>query len=504
MPEQYTRYVIRSTALLFASSILAAVFGYLFRLVLARQLEISQFGLFYAVLALVGLVIGFKSLGTGSALVREVATAKARNDWKTINQAFRTFLTLNLSVFALLALGLLAIGPWAAKNYFQDPAALTTLIILVFAHLFMSFEASFDGLLQGVRWLLPQAIFNLIRPALLLAVVLLLFTFGVGILAPAYAYLVVYIVIPLLYAIVAIRRVPKAIRPPLGFQKNMFVRLLAFGLPFNVGIVATALMANFGSVVLIWFRTLSDVGLYNIALPTADILRQIPKALSVVIFPLAAELFARKDSRFSKGLERLYRFIFVAVMPLALALLVFAPTVIAVLFGERYEAAASILRILVVGQLFAALSIPNLLVLAGIGRPGQYAKIYLVGALAMVGLTLGLVPKWGLQGAAVADTIAEIVIFAFAVFAVNRALHVRVPGVAWLKTAIAGLGFVGVMFLLKTVLAPIGLHVILLTVITVIASGLVYAALVLLFRIITLTELLHLFKLAGPRWLRSK
>ena len=52
----YTKLAVRGAATVFIISIIAAFLGYLVRLILAKNLTVEQFGLFYAVFAFIALL----------------------------------------------------------------------------------------------------------------------------------------------------------------------------------------------------------------------------------------------------------------------------------------------------------------------------------------------------------------------------------------------------------------------------------------------------------------
>ena len=51
--ESYTKFAVRGAATILVISLIAAILGYVVRVLLARNLEVEEFGLFYAVFAFV-------------------------------------------------------------------------------------------------------------------------------------------------------------------------------------------------------------------------------------------------------------------------------------------------------------------------------------------------------------------------------------------------------------------------------------------------------------------
>ena len=72
-------------------NIIAAFVGYIIRIVLARNLSVMEYGLFFAVSTLIGFIGVFIGLGTGEALVKYVPYRKT---FKSRYQYFRAGLKI--------------------------------------------------------------------------------------------------------------------------------------------------------------------------------------------------------------------------------------------------------------------------------------------------------------------------------------------------------------------------------------------------------------------------
>ena len=80
----YTRKTVRGAGLVFVFSIFAAALGYLTRLVIARNLTLEEYGLFYSIFALVMLFGLFKDFGPGAALAKFIAEFKVNKEFGKI------------------------------------------------------------------------------------------------------------------------------------------------------------------------------------------------------------------------------------------------------------------------------------------------------------------------------------------------------------------------------------------------------------------------------------
>ena len=66
----YTKIAFKGALIVLVTSLFAAFLGYLVRVLLARNLSVEQFGLFYAVFSFLGLIGIFKSLGFDKAITK--------------------------------------------------------------------------------------------------------------------------------------------------------------------------------------------------------------------------------------------------------------------------------------------------------------------------------------------------------------------------------------------------------------------------------------------------
>jgi O-antigen/teichoic acid export membrane protein len=109
------------------------------------------------------------------------------------------------------------------------------------------------------------------------------------------------------------------------------------------------------------------------------------------------------------------RELFISTMTLALAILLpvcalgiaFAPQVVGVIAGERYDAAVPVLRILLAATLVQAFSVPAYQVLYARREIARAARIGVIESLANIVLTVALVPRYGAAGAATATAVTH-------------------------------------------------------------------------------------------------
>ena len=99
--------------------------------------------------------------------------------------------------------------------------------------------------------------------------------------------------------------------------------------------------------------------------------------------------------------------IFWVSAPILLLLILFPSTILS-MFGDEFKLAAMCLIILSIGKMFSAISGSVGTFLQMVGRQKIFQNILLVAALINIVLNSLLIPKYGIEGAAVASTASGV------------------------------------------------------------------------------------------------
>jgi len=251
-------------------------------------------------------------------------------------------------------------------------------------------------------------------------------------------------------------------------------------------------LGNLGSLFLSYYRTLQEVGWYNAAMPTAMILWGFGNAVALVMLPLSSELMHKGErAKLGKGILLVLKYTLLILLPMSLSLALFAPQAIYLLYGANYLPAVLTLRILAIGVLIYSLALMVATTFIGLGKPQVMMWLSLVSAFVNIGLSVLLIPMFGMEGAAVAFSLSFLVMFLVGFALIHRELH----GVAltWgkilrlmLSVLVLSGPFVGVVALLKSVLV---MNMWLELVLCVIVALAVYGYCVVRFGVISREEL---------------
>ena len=158
--------------------------------------------------------------------------------------------------------------------------------------------------------------------------------------------------------------------------------------------------------ILAVFVDQAAVGIFSVAILLLEAIRLIPEAAGTVLFPQLTKLLQSDSAdRFTAQVTRTVLFITLFV---SLCVFIFATPIILLIFGDEYVGAISLLRIMTIGvtvgifyQIFSRYFTSRF----------QQHKTIISGSVALlVGTTLSLylIPRLGILGAAISFTIANI------------------------------------------------------------------------------------------------
>lgn len=220
-----------------------------------------------------------------------------------------------------------------------------------------------------------------------------------------------------------------------------------------ITVLAGTILTSTDTVLLTMFSTLEQVGMYQAAQPTANILLFFGTVLSTVLLPLFADLWRRKKTALlSASVTDLYAYVLLASLPLIIGVMTFPDILLNLLFGSEYLPGAPILRLLAASMLFLTLSAVANATFSGIGSPRQTTYAVLVGACVNLIGNLLLIPRYGGVGAASATFISSAVICVWTAFVLHRRLGVVLPIGRWFGGVVAGALFAACLLVSRSYL----------------------------------------------------
>ena len=376
-------------------------------MIIARLLTPTEIGVFSVVMVLLTLVSTVRDMGTGQYLVqeKELTTARIRSVWAV---------QLGLG-FGLAALVLLASYPVAA--FYSEPRMLPIMLVVALNYAINPFGS------LTYAWLMREMQFQKIALMRFMSalggalVAVALAWNGHGPISLAYGSLTSTVV----NALVAIAYRPANFPWLPGIREIR--RVLSFGSKLTVSALVTALSASAAELFIAKLQDLTSAGYYSRSNGLVQMFsRLFVDAVGSVCLPWFSQK-SRDKADVGEPFVKATAYVTAFGWSFCLVVVFQAHSIIRVLYGDQWDAAIDLTRLLAVAMLFSTSSSLCQTALLSVGAVGVIARLAIVNATLTV-LLIGFGSMFGLIGVGIAVVIAQSIAAILLLRETLRQLHV--------------------------------------------------------------------------------
>lgn len=375
-------------------------------IVLARALGAVGYGVYAYAFAVMNVLLVVAEAGVPTLLLREVAASHGLERWGLLRGAlvrggqFVLLASVGVSLLGLLTLWAIADSLDAATLY----TMLLMLLILPLAALGKTIAHAMRGLHRVVA---GQTVDMLLRPLLVLIGVGAIFLSNHELRQPQYAMaaqLAAAVVVLLVGWWLLARYLPVETRSQRAeYQSRQWLKS---ALPFTLIGGAGIINSQADIIMLGWFRSSEEIGMYRVAVQGATLVAFGLQAVGAIVAPQFARLYAQGDlGKLQRLVTACVRVILLAALPVAVAFVLAGGRIVAWVFGDEFAASHAPLIVLTFGQLMIAAYGLTGPLLSMTGYEGIISKAMWFSALGNVVLNLALIPLFGVLGAAISTAI---------------------------------------------------------------------------------------------------
>ena len=402
------RTIFANMSWMMISQIITSACAFVWTLILARYLGVTNFGIFGTAVSFSTIFGIFADFGINAYIVRAIAT-DFDNEPKYMGVAISVKVLLSVLYMLMVFLALLVLG-W--DNYVVAICllfALENAIKTCYGLLFASFQAH-----EKMKY---QAISNTILNILtFIFIIVITFTnwelFGI-----AFAYILANI-IAAIYTVLALKH--NIFAPKFIFDKDFSIKLIKAGIPFALTSFFYTIYFSIDMVMLQQFSGAYPTGLYNSTYKLINVLTLFYTIYTAVIFPVMSKLFKSGEDLLQLSFNKSVKYLSLITIPLSIATVYYASDIINIVYGNQYAQADSVLQILIWTVIFLFVNGACSLVLNASHKEVAVTKIYSIAALFNVILNLILIPNYNVFGASVATVLSEILILVLELYALSR------------------------------------------------------------------------------------
>jgi len=405
LADAHLKELLKGSSIAFAFRITGMLTGYMFTLLISRNLGAGAVGIFALSLTVLTVFSVVGRLGFDTALLRFVAEYSSQDRWDLVKEVYLKAIKLVVPLTILLS-GLLFFSSTFIANYVFHKEYLGTSFMLVsFAILpmvliFINSE-SLRGLKKIKEYVFLQNVSVFLFATIILAVALL-FT------KDEHVPVIAYIVSLFFVSVLSLTHWLRSARLNEITRGNgvKLKTILNVSLPLLLSSSLFLIMQWTDTIMLGVFRAEAEVGVYSVALKVAGLTSVALFAINSIAAPKFAEFYGRGDM---EGLGKIARqstkLIFWTSFPILLIFLLF-PTFILGIFGGEFKTGAYALIILTFGQFVNAISGSVGYILQMTGKQRVFQGIILLATVINIILNVILIPHYGINGAALASFVS--------------------------------------------------------------------------------------------------
>ena len=314
----------------FGSNVAVTASSLLIGVILSRILGAAGYGLYSSIIVVPTIVIGFTQLGIRRATMYHLSARKLEED-SIVSAVF--ILLLITSVLSVLISGLVFLFSESAK---ADPFLLTLIMITV---PFVLCNVFAGGIFLGKQQILRANILNAGPTFLNLVFVILLvwvFRFSVR---GAFMALFLGNISMFIFVFYTIR---KSYNITWKYHEGIMKSMVRLGVVFAFSIFIMQLNYRMDIILLKKYSTLTQVGLYSLAVQIAEQLWHVPYAIETIVLTRSAA--ATDEQASNRTVASIMRVSFLISLFFGGVVYFIVPTIIPLVFGSDFSRSVPMIR----------------------------------------------------------------------------------------------------------------------------------------------------------------
>ncbi len=362
----------------------------------ARVLGTEGYGVFSYALSLVGFFSILSDIGLSPLLTREVVKRPDKA------QAYlSTIFILKITLLVMAVLITIFVAPLFTKIAAAKPLIFVAAIIIAFDSL-RSFGFSITRAQNKMEY---EAILNIIADLLItvLGVLALMVKPTAFYLSISYA---AGNILGFGIILIVLRKQFKDIFK--YFDRNLIAPILTDAWPFAISAVMAAFLVNIDTIIIGWYRTANELGLYSASQRPVLFLYLVPALLASSTFPLLSR-FVRENDKVNIKIvtEKSIKVLLLIALPITFGGIILGLPLIKIIFGQAYVGATSAFQVLLstIIFVFPGAIINGVLFAYNKQRVSVFAAA--IGAFLNFVLDLILIPILGIVGSSIATLISQ-------------------------------------------------------------------------------------------------
>lgn len=400
----------KQSGIVFIGKIIGCLFGFLNNFLIAKFFNASVVGEYTIITSIINIVSIFTVFGLDNGLVKYISKYKSLNEKDKLNNIIKISLIygLTLSVFTSVIVFLLRDK---IANIFNDKKLAESIVYGAWIIIPITLLRIFGGIYRGYKKLKHFVISkDVIKWMIFLFLIYTFFILNFKSTVYVVISLLVAIIIAFVYMIINIKNLNLNLKKIILTKSNKSIKkeLLSYSSTLIFISFMGVILGKIDRIMLGIYMSSKMVGIYNIAAKIAASIKFLLVSSNMVFSSIISELYSKNKL---EVLESLYstitKWIITLTLPLMVTIIIFSREII-VFFGSEYLIGVNVLIILTITSFIAILPGANGYILNMTGNE----KITLINNIVMaffnITMNILFIPKFGIEGAALATGISII------------------------------------------------------------------------------------------------
>ena len=405
------RTIFKNMSWLLISQIIASICGFIWTVLMARYLGVSNYGILGFAISFTGISIIIVEFGISFNMVRTIATDHSSAP-KYLGNAIPLKGLLSVVLFTISLIILILIQ--------SNELTITITLLFTIESIIKSYAGLLNSAFQGFEKLKYQGIGNTILNIILFIFIILTIYTDLGIFGISISYILANI-IALIYEYYVLRKY--ITKPHYEFDKPFCKEILLVSLPFAITGLLYTIYYSIDMVMLTQFVGNYATGIYNATYKLISVLTLFYGIYSAVIYPVMSKFFKKDTKMLIISYEKSVKYLMIIMIPIAVATMFYSLDIIQLIYGHEYDEASSVLSILIWTVCLLFISGAGNTLLNAAHKEKTVTKIYAIAAVFNILLNFFMIPYLSYNGAAMTTVLSDILIVAVQSYVIYKIGH---------------------------------------------------------------------------------
>lgn len=402
--DQALRDIVKGAGIVYVGLVLEVVIAFLAQVLAARFLSIGGFGGITTGTALLNIGAIVASLGYGEGLTRYLPRVDDAEKVAITRFAFFVAIPVSIVLAAIVVLR----AEFIATEIFGDPTVVDSIRVFGAAIPFSTVLSVGIGGIRGQKAARYRVyVKNLLHPIFRFTLVIVAVVYGLGQIGFAAAYAIPYA----LAAVVAVYLLSRTLSlfSQVRTDRGLYRDFTEYSVPFVIGGAAGFLYRSVDIFLLLYILDSEAVGVYAVAYAAARLILMFSTAFNFLGSPVASELQSEEGIAEAISVNStVLRWLVVAAVPTLVPLVFFPAEFISIIYRPNYATGATAMVILTLAFAVHTVFSAQHNLLEAVGNSRVLALNNVLAGTTNVVLNLLLIPRIGIEGAAVATAVSYL------------------------------------------------------------------------------------------------